>query len=412
MSNFSNAIERNPLLRNVAFDIDQLGWWQRMANNPFIGEDLSACSPCTQDLLLDRFCELYVPSATVVNIAYQIHRMLVSGLIDRDPNRSENRQALYRLAECASRAVLDVPCISTSTRGMLIQGVTKQGKTTLLRRVLSQYPQVIRRSADQDAGWLHLDQLLYLVIPMPTDASKAGFLMQAFIELDKALGTNYAQETTIRDSSIDAQLVQFLAKLAVHRCGLLVVEEAQESNALSRSRFGRDFSTFFLRVLNTGIPTILIGNPLAFEELETNSQLMSRLSDPGRHELKPCNSASSKEWVSDLVPGIWGTNILPEPDEPLPDRDKSLMKWTGGFKHYMCVLRRETLRAAVQRKARFVSMRDIESALLTPVMIEGQKITRSYWSGANSGETDYVDIPGTPSPKVQSARGKRSRGAR
>ena len=198
-------------------------------------------------------------------------------------------------------------------------------------------------------------------------------------------------------------------ELALHRCGLLVIEEAQESNELSKSRFGKDFHTFFLRVLNTGIPTILVGNPLAFSELKTSSQLMSRLSDPGQYTLEPSLKHSSPEWTKDLVPALWGKNFLPEPDEPIKGLAEYLWTATGGFTHYLSVLRRETLRAAIIQNAKGVTMSHIEEALRTPVMQEGRLISKSYWSGRGQGEVAYTDIPGTPDPKVIAVRSKRGR---
>lgn len=407
MCTFTESIEQNPLLRDIPIEISRQDWWQKLAQDPFFGTDPRSLSPMKRDLLLDRFGDLYVPTAALVEVAYRIHRMLISGLIDRNPHLEEPRKDVYRLASFAQQGWLDTPCISPSTRGMKLFGITKQGKTRLIKRVLAQYRQVIQRARDAAAGWHELHQLVYLVIPMPTDASKAGFLMQAFIELDKALGTTYATDTVIRNSSIDAQLVQFLAKLATHRCGLLIIEEAQESNAMAKNRFGRDFGTFFLRVLNSGIPTVLMGNPLAFKELDTNAQLMSRLSDPGAYELRPCNSPTSSEWREDLVPGIWGKSILPEPDDPIDDLDNKLFKWTGGFKHYLSVLRRETLRSAIGRDADFVDEKDVHNALRTPVMLEGKKIIESYWSGRSDGETSYIDIPGPLSADAQLATSRR-----
>ena len=406
MSNFSESLSNNPLLNNFPVNIDRGAWWQCMSNDPFQGEDISQMSSIERDLLLDRFGETYVSTQTTVGIAYQIHRMVIGGWIDRNPYRDEQRKAIYQIAKCASEGNFNIPCISSSPRGMLLQGVTKQGKTRLVKRVLAQYPQVIRRQEDERAGWLGLDQLVYLVIPMPTDASKAGFLMQAFIELDKVLGTSYARETTIRNGTIDTQLVQLLAKLALHRCGLLIIEEAQETNELSKNRFGTDFNTFFLRVLNTGIPTILIGNPLAFSELKTSSQLMSRLSDPGQYTLCPHARSSNQEWCKDLVPKLWGKNLLPEPDEPIENIAEFLLNKTGGFTHYLSVLRRETLRTAIEANASRVTMAHITEALDTPVMKEGKSIINSYWSGHNDGAVGYTDIPGAPDPSVITVRRK------
>lgn len=409
MTNFSTSIDRNPLIEGLPCDITELEWWDRLRFDPFAGNDLQEMSPFRKQLFVDRFKELFVPTYQLAAIATQVHRMLIGGLIDRDPYSPEQKRRLHQLAYGAQRGVLDVPWVNAASRGMRIQGITKQGKSQLIKRVLSQYPQVIRRSENTEAGWIELVQLVYLVIPMPTDATKGGFLMQAFIELDRVLGTTYARDTKIKDSSIDSQLVQLLAKLAMHRCGLLVVEEAQETNQLAMTRFGSDFGTFFLRVLNTGIPTIIMGNPNAFTELETNSQLMGRLSDAGLHQLKPTVSPTATEWTQDLVPGIWGKNLLREADEPIADLPAALHAWTGGFKHYLNVLRRESTMSAVRREGSHVTLQDIQRALQSSAMVEGRRIIDSYLNGLKGGETQFTDIPGTPSDAVQRAQSKRRR---
>lgn len=409
MSNFSDSIDRNPLIAGLPCDITEREWWSRLSFDPFAGNDLQELSPFRKQLFVDRYKELFVPTYQLTAIATQIHRMLIGGLIDRDPYSPEQKRRLHQLAYGAQRGVLDVPWVNAASRGMQIQGITKQGKTQLIKRMLSQYPQIVRRGENNEAGWIELVQLVYLVIPMPTDATKGGFLMQAFIELDRVLGTTYAKDTKIRDSSIDSQLVQLLAKLAMHRCGLLVIEEAQETNELATTKFGSDFGTFFLRVLNAGIPTILMGNPNAFKELGTSSQLVGRLSDAGLHELKPTASPTAKEWTDDLVPGIWGKNLLPEADEPIDDLPAKLHAWTGGFKHYLNVLRREATMSAVQRNGSHVAHQDITQALQSSAMREGRKIIDSYLSGLKGGETQFTDIPGLPGDSVRRTQQKRRR---
>lgn len=406
MTDFSATIDGNPLLQGLPIDIGQVEWGHRLRYDPLKGHDVQMLSPFRRDLLLDTFTDSHVPTAKTTEIAYQMHRMLIGGLARRDPRDEAARQAVYAIARSASQRQIDVPCFSTWTRGILLQGITKQGKSRLLKRVLSQYPQVIERGLDHEGGWLELKQLVYLVIPMPSDASRGGFLLSGFIELDKVLGTSYAKDTRIRNSSIEVQLVAFLALLAVHRCGMLVIEEAQDANELASARFGRDYTTFFLRVLNTGIPTVLVGNPKAFDDLKTNAQLMSRLSDPGMYELHPSPTADSPEWKHDFVPHLWGKNLLPEPDDPIPNLEQFLWDHTGGFVHYLNVLRRETLRAALDKGASRVTAEHIKAAARTSAMEEGKRISANYWAGVNDQHVSYTDLPGNPDPSVIRSRRK------
>lgn len=407
MSRFEEMIDSNPLLHGLPIDISWKEWNQRLTVNPFEGEDIQALSPHVRELLLDQYENLYVPTATTVQIAMDIHRMLISGLIERHPYIPSQKRHVYDMLRASEGEEFKFPVSSARPRGMLLKGVTKLGKSRLAERVLSQYPQVIVRQRDERAAWLELRQLMYLVVPMPSDASKAGFLMNAFIELDNALGTSYAQEAKIRNATIDIQLVKLLALLVKHRCGLFIIEEGQEDHELSNVKFGRSFLTFFLRLLNTGIPTVLIGNPKAFTDISTSSQLMSRLSNPGARELTPCASATVAEWTGDYVPGIWGANLLPEPDEPIADLCKFLWDRTGGFVHYLSMWRREATRIALVGGDRSLKRQHLDLAMKSTVMQVGAQIVTSYWNGRLGNDVDFRDIPGKLNPNLDRKSGRR-----
>jgi len=79
MSNFIENIESNPLLRDLSVDITWQQWLQRLAFDPFKGEDVPALSPMFRELILDQYEHLYVPTATTAQIAFDIHRMLIGG---------------------------------------------------------------------------------------------------------------------------------------------------------------------------------------------------------------------------------------------------------------------------------------------------------------------------------------------
>jgi hypothetical protein len=237
---------------------------------------------------------------------------------------------------------------------------------------------VIPRGLDTAAGWRSLKQLVYLVVPMPTDPTKAGFLLSAFKAIDNALGTDYAERARIRNSTIEMQLVQMLSLLVVHRCGLLVIEETQEQNQVGAARFGFGWLTFFLRVLNCGIPTIIVGNPLAFKDMDQHLQVSSRLCEAGRYTLHPTWHWSSQEWERDLVPGIWLPSLFNQPDEDVDDLEKWLWELTGGFKHLLARLRIQALIAARTRGARRVEKHDIAAASQHPSIARNRDLVQAF----------------------------------
>ena len=141
--------------------------------------------------------------------------------------------------------------------------------------------------------------------------------------------TTYATDYGGKTLSVEIQLVALLNVLATHRCGLLVVEEAQAEN-LATAKFGREFVLFFLRVLNFGIPMLLIGNPRAFEEVDKNSQDLSRLSDAGSFALDPVTHHLSPMWRRDIMPHLWGWTLGIE-DAPIERINQIVWEYTGGF---------------------------------------------------------------------------------
>lgn len=202
-------------------------------------------------------------------------------------------------------------------------------------------------------------------------------------------------------------MAKLLSLLVTHRCGLLIIEEGQESHELSALKFGRSFMSFFLRIFNTGIPTILVGNPKAFDQLQASSQLMGRISNPGARPMTPYLTHTHPEWTEEYVDRLWRTNLLPEPDEPIPDLAKYLFDRTGGFVAFLSILRREATRFALLLGRRRVMREHIDLAMDLPVMQEAAKIVTSFVKGRKGGDSDYVDIPGPLNPSLLPKGGRR-----
>lgn len=352
----------NPLLQGIAIDRSFDDWKRLLAHNPLERVDESVMSEFEFRLMAGRLRDAFVATDQACDIAAAVHQMLIEGLLERHPHFETAKRAQYLIARELSQPSDEFPVLTTNPRGMILEGITKQGKTKLLEHILRHYPQVIPRGPDAAAGWRALKQLVYLVVPMPTDPTKAGFLLSAFKAIDQALGTDYAERARIRNSTIEMQLVQMLSLLVVHRCGLLVIEETQEQNQVGASRFGFAWLTFFLRVLNCGIPTVIVGNPLAFKDMDQHLQVSSRLCEEGRYTLHPTWHWSSQEWNRDLVPGIWLPSLFNQPDEAVDDLEQWLWELTGGFKHLLARLRIQALIAARSRGARRVEKCDIEKA--------------------------------------------------
>jgi hypothetical protein len=386
-------INSNPLLEGLVIERTRTEWSQLLSRNPLERVDQSVLSEFEFRLMAGRLRDAFVATDQVCEIAAAVHQMLIEGLLERHPHYEAAKRAQYLIAREATQPSDDFPHLTTNPRGMILESITKQGKTKLLERILHSYPQVIPRGSDSAAGWRALKQLVYLVVPMPTDPSKAGFLLSAFKALDAALGTDYAERARIRNSTVEMQLVQMLGVLVAHRCGLLVIEETQEQNQIGTARFGSEWLTFFLRVLNCGIPTVIVGNPLAFRGMDQHLQVSSRLCEAGRFSLHPTWHWTAQEWERDLVPGIWLPSLFNQPDEPIDGLENMLWEVTGGFKHLLAALRTQALIAARLRGARRVERCDIESASRHQSIARNRDLVQAFVQRDASKLSGVKDFP-------------------
>ena len=389
-SDFFGDAESNPLLKGLPPTRSRAEWGNYLRYDPRTewGRRLDISQVF---MAINQIKRIFVPTPTQVQVAWRLYTMLHQGLIDRDPRRQVNRQMIYEFGKCNGMTLGELPWFPTTAAGMMIKGITRQGKSHVVQRVLDTLPKMILRGPDEASGWLEMKQLVHLTVPMPADASRKGFLLSAFLEIDRTLGTNYAKTHTAPKASVEVQLVSLLNVLAVHRCGILIIEEAQTEN-IGTSTIGREFILFFLRVLNFGIPVAIIGNPKAFEAIEKHTQDLSRLSEMGAFCIDPVSHWLSSVWTKDLMPAIWGWT-LGEPDEDIEGIDEIVWTYTGGFPGYLARLRRETLLQCELEGGGRIQRRHIDAAYNSPAMKPLHEIIRAFVTKDASLLNALKDMP-------------------
>lgn len=368
-------MRRNPLTTGLPKKLNQLEMALALRNRPINPEHVHEVSMEDRIFLVERFKAIFVPYSVCITAAIAIQDLLHSGLNARNPLLAQNRNFIFSAALLKGTEASQLEWWPNFASGIVIEGITGTGKSQVVDRYLSLIPRTIDHGPGP--GWQALTQLVYLKVHMPADGSRGGFLELAFRALDDALGTSYTAEYSSSRWRVERKLVVFLHLLSVHRCGLLIIEEAQEQN-LSSSRFGREFVTFFLRILNWGIPTVLIGNPLAFDVIRGFSQDVDRFSEGGWHQMLPVLDPESAEWKEHWIPGLWSPTLLDSPDalyvphtsHPL-DQGLAGFIWrrTGGVPRYVCRLRREVQELALRKRAS-----TIDAAMIDQVYKQSPKM--------------------------------------
>lgn len=321
-----------------------------------------------------------IPTGKSIELSLSLYTLLISSLRDRNPREAQNRRRIYELAGMRHKDFGDelerMPWFAESATGAVIMGPTGCSKSHSVNAMLRGIPQVIEHGVNEDCGWRALKQLVYLKVPMPADASRNGLLFNISAEIDRVLGTKYDEQIR-KQATIERRLIDVLTILMQHRCGLLILEEVQARNVVP-SVLGLEFATVFLRVLNCGIPLILIGNPISFAHLLNFSQDLRRLTAGGLFEFYPSYDEKDGTWVKDLVPEIWAWSIFAEPDELVENLPAVLYQRTGGVPDFLVKYRSECLVRALRSGSTKVTRQHMDEAHRSPAMKGLHKLIRGY----------------------------------
>lgn len=260
----------------------------------------------------------FCPTSYSVDIAAAVQRALRGSLMRRNPlspveQRRINRIAILQAEEPASLHALQ-PLACTASGGILAAS-TGLGKTTTLARTLevAAPDQVIVHGRSEACGWCRLTQLAYLRAQLPSNSSRGGLLAQITGALDAVLSTDYDGQLR-RCRNLDAKIVLVLKLLALHRLGMLVLDEAQPGN-LDHSEWQSEFVRFFLALMNLGVPIMLCGHPEAFETLLTSAQLVRRFSSIGSFFLERAMDDNAIWWSTAFAPGMMRFNLCDQVED-------------------------------------------------------------------------------------------------
>jgi hypothetical protein len=143
--------------------------------------------------------------------------------------------------------------------GFAFIGISGIGKTTSLKNILAQYPQVIIHSRYDDEDF-HRVQVVWLKLECPFDGSIKGLCLNFFQALDSLLGTNYYEHYGRKGRATVDEMLQSMARVSLlHGIGVLVIDEIQHLNE-AKSGGARRMLNFLVQLVNTvGMPVIPVG---------------------------------------------------------------------------------------------------------------------------------------------------------
>lgn len=206
--------------------------------------------------LLQIALELFVPLPIHTDLEQRFSTMIRHGYVGRNPTSRQHWSDLDRRVESMQYNLPTRP--EAAAPGFTIIGLSGAGKTTGIKRVLGQYPQVIEHT-EYNGRRCRMTQIVHLLMTCPHDGSVRGLCVDFFDKIDRLLGADERHRYVASKSSVD-QLLPSMARLAsIHNLGVLVIDEIQH---LSHSKSGgrERMLNFFVELVNRiQLPVVLVG---------------------------------------------------------------------------------------------------------------------------------------------------------
>ncbi|MEW7850503.1 ATP-binding protein [Massilia aurea] len=361
----------NPLLTPLGPRIAFQHLPHRLTNRPLNGHKLASLDASSREELLVLYEQNFVPTTSGIDIVAALQNLHREHYWHRHPANPKVRRDRAQIAQFTKSKDFNpasIPWLSTSARGMIIKGITGTGKTAITNRytdLLSQ--QVYEHMNGAIPGFEYVRQVSWIKVDMSNDGSRDGFLTSILMEVDKQLDTNYAKQYSGR-FSIDKLAIVVGVILSTHLCGMLIIEEIQEKN-FNNSKWRSQLTTFFLRILNFGIPIVLIGNPLGFTELEKSSQNVRRLSSGGVFEMLPSLDGTDDDFYN-IVDHTLSFNVMEQQNERAYQHFRSVaFSYSGGITDFVVRLNIESQLIALRSGKSEVLPKHINAAFSGPRMV-------------------------------------------
>lgn len=398
---YDPAHEGNPFLAAMPEMLAHDAFMAAVRSLPPLPAGLGTMAPEERRQRLPMLSSLFVPMDYTYMLYDQLYRAIPSTYSTRTViDEIQRTNALFRSAPFSSYA--------TQPATGSILGVPGVGKTSSIRRSLSLLPQVIEHEAYQGKPFF-CKQVLYLIVECPSDCSVKTLGLNIAVAIDKAIGSNYAQQlTSLRSAAASAIATQVKILCLTHHVGLILIDEIQNAVATAqKNKQIKPLIKFLVELTNdTCTSAFFVGTPIAEELFISQEHLKRRTRGMRLLPFKPGGAYRA------FLQAIWPYQLTPA-IAPLSEQlANKLYDASGGIPAYIIKIFQEAQAQALLQGERCISAKAMQRA----INVLAIKVPRTFSGGTHISDFELPPSEalapldgGSPSPVKRLYANKRGR---
>jgi len=279
----------NPLIEALPPVLDFDNLMEHLTVYPELGDDDVNKRNPIRFQLIGRIRDFYQPLPIAGDTYNQFSELICRGYLARNPMKNDYMDRLRTINEVKKQPDdvaferLSGICsrIRSTASTFSIIGISGIGKTTLVEKILSLYPQLIYHTEYKGIAMTRA-QVVWLKIDCPHDGSLKTLCRSFFSAVDNVLGTtNYTRSFGNPRNTTAMMMIHMAYVSALHSIGVLVIDEIQHLMA-SRGTSQEEMLNFFVTLVNViGIPVVTIGTFKAMKVLSRDFRQARRVGTDG-----------------------------------------------------------------------------------------------------------------------------------
>lgn len=269
----------NPLIEAIPARMSEEELLKTLFQAPEFNEEQRSWDSFERELCAKRLQRCLVPTNRYYQFYKMFYAMLSTGYIAKNPLSPKTVEWLYDRTKSVHISE------KTTADTLMICGLSGLGKSTMVERTLSLFPQVILHTNYYGRPF-QAKQILYLKFSIPPDGTRKGLFLRFFLAVDSLIGSDYAKQYGGKTMTVESQREGMDQICKTYWIGVIIIDELQNLNVATFDGKTQILQLFDEIANLTQVPIIKIGTTDSLRLFAGKFTSARRASSVGNIELE------------------------------------------------------------------------------------------------------------------------------